>query len=485
MPTPAASISGDRSLSAPPDTLAERSLTWAFLLLLAAAVLLRAGDTPWSWTLLAGLTGILLLVWGLAAMFGSHLAPAALRPLWPALVLYAGVVLWAGTQGIAGAPEGWRPALWGHAAGLLDTQVAGSLSLDPERSLAGAVRLLCYGGVFLIAFQLAHARHRAMRILRWLVVVGLVCAGYGLLIDFTGLDVAYWPKNPRNFGNLTSTFPERNVFASYAGMILIAAASLLFRPKVRADDLSAGRRVAVRIFLEYFFTRSMVSIAAAGMLFCAVLLSHSRAGLAASMIGVGVFLITVTRSWQNRRSMLVTVFAVCAGAAAILLVGGGKTMDRMASAPKASAERGEIYRLTAEAIAEAPMMGTGYGTFKNAFPAHRSETLRSPPAHGHNIYLENALELGVPAAAALIAAVGWIGFLCLRRVRASGRESFFPSMGVATIVLIALHSLGDSTLRTPAVAITFATLLGIAVSQTLAPADDTGDGSREAQRSTR
>ena len=471
MQSTAAAMGGKPSAMVNSDTLTERVLTWSFLLLLAAAPLLRAGDTPWSWTLLAGLTGILLLVWGVASAFGS--APgAALARLWPAGVLYFGVVLWAAIQGGVSVPEGWRPGLWGQAAQLLDTPVAGTLSLDPERSMAGAARLLCYGGVFVLAFQLARMRHRAVLMLRWMVVVALVCTGYGLMIDFLGLGVAFWPTDPRNFGQLTGTFPERNVFASYAGMSLIAATSLLFRPKVRADDLTAGRRVVARVFLEYLFTRSMVGIAAAGALFFAVLLTQSRAGLAASTVGVAVFLITVTRSRRSRKAMLVAVAAVCL-AAALLAAGGGMTVERMAGAPGAAAERGEIYRLIAMAIAEVPLTGTGYGSFPNAFPRHASEVLVRPFSHGHNIYLENALELGVPAAAALAAAVGWIGLLCLGRTRGRGRESFFPGLGVAVVVLIALHSLVDSTLRAPAVAITLAALLGIAASQALSAGPET------------
>ncbi len=472
MQSSAAAIGGEPSAIMNSDTRTERVLTWSFLVLLAAAPLLRAGDTPWSWTLLAGLTGVLLLFWGVSSAFGGTPAPALAR-LWPAGVLYFGVVLWAAFQGGVSVPEGWRPALLGQAAQLLDTRVVGTLSLDPERSLAGAARLLSYGGVFVLAFQLARMRHRAVLMLRWIVGVALVCTGYGLMIDFLGLDVAFWPTDPRNVGQLTGTFPERNVFASYAGMSLIAATSLLFRPKVRADDLTAEPRVVVRIMLEYLFTRSMVGIAAAGGLFGAVLLTHSRAGLAASMVGVAVFLITVTRSRQSRKAMLAAVAAVCLAAAALLAAGGGKTAERMASVPDAAAHRGEMYRLTARAIAEAPLTGTGYGTFANAFPRHASEALVRPFSHGHNIYLENALELGVPAAAALVAAVGWIGLLCLVRTRGRGRESFFPGLGVAVVVLIALHSLVDSTLRAPAVAITLAALLGIAASQALAAGSET------------
>ena len=482
MQSPAALMDGERSATVRPDSITERAMFWSFLALLAAAPFLRAGDTPLTWTLLAVLTGVLLFVWGLSSAFGGPMMPAALGRLWPAFVLYLAVVLWAAIQGGALVPEAWRPALWSEAARLLNTPVAPSLSLDPERSLAGAVRLLCYGGVFVLAFQLAQTRHRAILMLRGLVVVALACMGYGLMINFLGLDVSFWPTNPRHFGNLTSTFPERNVFASYAGMSLMAALSLLFRPKVRTDDLKATRRVAVRNFLEYFFARSIFAIATAAVLFCAVLLTHSRAGLTASVAGIGVFLITVTRSWQSRKAMLLAVVAFGIVAVAIFMVGGSKTVERIAIVPGAAAERGEVYRLTIEAIADTPILGTGYGTFQNVFPAHRSEILLIPFAHGHNIYLENALELGVPAAAALVAAVGWIGLICLGRARGRGRESFFPSLGIAVIVVIALHSLVDSTLRAPAVAITLAALLGIASSQALAAEPEI---SREAVRKIR
>lgn len=468
MPRIAESTGRTRAAPPPPFTLSERAVTWPFLCLLAAAPVLRAGDTPWAWTLIAALTGVILLLWGGLAAFGGRLAATPMTRVWPAIVLYMAVVLWAVFQATATVPEPWHSPLWEHARQLLDTSIPHTLSLDSERSLAAAARLLCYGGVFVLAFQIGHSHRRALLMLRWIVFVAVACTAYGVLVDFIRLDILPWPKDPGSFDRLASTFPDRNTFSTYSGMTLIAAVTLLFRPKVRSGDLDAGRRAAVRNIIEYLFTRSAITITATAVLFCAVLLTHSRGGLAVAALGLGVFLITVTRSWRNRRSILLAVVAFSLGFAAIFVVSGGKTIERMASASGSAAYRGEIYRLTAEGIAEASLHGTGYGTFPNVFAAYPSEVLLSPQTHGFNIYLENALELGVPATAALVVAVLWIGLLLLGRARRHGRESYFPGLGVAIVALVASHSLIDSTLRAPGVAVTFAALLGIASSQTLA-----------------
>ena len=68
-----------------------------------------------------------------------------------------------------------------------------------------------------------------------------------------------------------------------------------------------------------------------------------------------------------------------------------------------------------EAIRDGPLLGTGYGTFADAFRAYNH------PGTGtyfldkaHNTYLQIAMELGWPAAAALYSGLAWLVLGCLR-----------------------------------------------------------------------
>jgi O-antigen ligase len=82
-------------------------------------------------------------------------------------------------------------------------------------------------------------------------------------------------------------------------------------------------------------------------------------------------------------------------------------------------ERLNVYRITADLIRERPLVGTGWGTFDDAFKTARGESVPKFYDKAHNIYLESALELGVPAAALLAASVVAALVLCVRRAVAT------------------------------------------------------------------
>ena len=204
---------------------------------------------------------------------------------------------------------------------------------------------------------------------------------------------------------------------------------------------------------------------ACSVLFVAILMTHSRAGLGVTVIGACLFLAIMT--WTRRRKRFVLVSIVVIGVAGMVMFafGGGDTMDRMNRASSAASERADVYGRTIDAIAESPLTGVGYGTFANVFGMHRGELLRSPFLRAHNTYLENALELGVPAAAALVLAIGWIMIICVSSVLRHRRQAYLPCLGISATVLVGLHATVDYSLQIPAVAMAYAAILGAACAQ--------------------
>ncbi len=98
---------------------------------------------------------------------------------------------------------------------------------------------------------------------------------------------------------------------------------------------------------------------------------------------------------------------------------------------------------------------------------YRSEVIEIPFTRAHNTYLKIALELGIPAAAMLVLALMFILLICFTAPRHYGRPSNIPCMGLAITALIGTHSLVDYTMTVPAIAATYAALLGVACSQAL------------------
>jgi hypothetical protein len=75
------------------------------------------------------------------------------------------------------------------------------------------------------------------------------------------------------------------------------------------------------------------------------------------------------------------------------------------------------------------------------------------------------MELGAPVACALLAAVAGAVGLCIQGLRARRHHRLYPALAVSAAALFGSHALFDFSVQIPAVAITFAALLGIGCAQ--------------------
>ncbi len=83
----------------------------------------------------------------------------------------------------------------------------------------------------------------------------------------------------------------------------------------------------------------------------------------------------------------------------------------------------------------------------------------------HCDYLEFAAGIGLPAAVAWWGALIWLTGLCLRGVFFRHHNRHYAIIAVGASVLVAVHSSVDFSLQLPAVALSYATLLGLGVAQ--------------------
>ena len=124
-----------------------------------------------------------------------------------------------------------------------------------------------------------------------------------------------------------------------------------------------------------------------------------------------------------------------------------------------------VYANVNRAIGDNPALGFGYGTFANSYRLYDPLESGVHYDRAHNTWLENAFELGVPAALLLYLALGGLVWTCLKGVRRRHRDWVYPATGVAASVLVGLHAILDFSLQIPAVAILYACIMGIACAQ--------------------
>jgi O-antigen ligase len=169
------------------------------------------------------------------------------------------------------------------------------------------------------------------------------------------------------------------------------------------------------------------------------------------------------------RVALIGIVLLAGALASVIALRGGAFVDRLETdtLDKDRSARAELYALTADAIKDNPFLGTGLGSFPDVFALYRGaefDTL-GPIGKAHNSYLGNALELGLPAALLLMAALAALGETTFTGLRRRRRGRLFPVLGLSALTVVALHSTVDFSLEIPAVSIAFAALMGIACAQ--------------------
>ena len=422
---------------------------------------------PLSWALMAAVVGVLLVAHSLSIVVGSPSITQTPGAMWSWLVPFLLVAAWAAMQGTSLTPSSWHHPLWAEAAAALDTKISGSISLDPFETISALLRLLAYGGIFWLALHLCRAPQRAEAVFVGLSVAGLLYAAYGLAVKFTGSNTVLWYSNPYYSGVVTSTFVNRNNYATYAGLGLICTTGMIIKLYSEAMSLPSRGHVRAVAIIEAVTGRSWALVPSWIVTITALLLTASRGGVFSSLIGL-VALVGAVRFAKilRRRQAVVMGAAVVVCGAAFLLFSGEKLAERLAYPITSPEERSSVYALTLKAITDRPWLGTGYGTFEEAFYLYRDETVH----HGHydkahDTYLENALELGVPAEVLLTLSLGSLLVRCVVGALKRRQDAIYPCVGVGATLLVASHSVVDFPLQIPAIAATYALIMGAAVAQ--------------------
>jgi O-antigen ligase len=443
-----------------------RALHYATIALLAWLPLPIGGHADWAAALAATLVGVLLIAW-LVMAWRRSLTLEVPFVLLPAALLMAGVAAWSILQVTPGLlPAAWHHPVWAAAAadGL---PVEGVVSLNRSASFDALMRLLAACGMFLLAFALAQREAQARQQLLAILTIITGYAVFGIAQELTGWRLS---GSDAYRANVVATFVNRNHFATYANLGLLVALGLMLEPLLRGDVAREGR-LGARIAMV--FEERRYPLMAAVVILLAVIGSASRGGLL-SLIGASLFLLAIVFLVSRiKRGTKLLVLAATFGSGGLLVwVTGDVLLVRLQALLAADTlsevdARTAAWAMTLQAIAERPLLGYGHGAYQELFfLAHDPELGRAGVFdHAHNDYLQAAAELGPPAAVALWLALLLLWGLCVRGAVTQRQRCLYPLVASAVGVLVALHAVTDFSLLMPAVALTFAAILGIGCAQ--------------------
>lgn len=464
---------------------------WLLIATVAIAPLPFASNRPLPWSVLSAVVAVLLVLWGIdrvravlrqgaTVMLRASASLDGPKPPTPAAVIidrlalvfavaFGTLIIWYWFQ-ISPLSAGLANPAWAEAARALGEPLPGAIAIDPGVGAQQAMRLLAYGGVFFLAFVLFRDRRRARWAFIALAVAGLAYAAYGLFAMFSGYKTVLGIVPSAYSRSVTSTFINRNSYATYGGLcVLIAMGPLLseLRHLIRsgASPIAILRTISEEATPVFYV--SALAIATGVM---AVILTGSRAGVASLLLGLVAFGLGMLIV----RDLSLRAFLMLAGVSALLIaaammVSGDFLAERVSDGIEHDA-RWVLFEIGRQVAGERSVTGHGLGGFAAAF----NGGLRASPGFdayvdfAHNSYLELAVEGGIPALLLSLALVGMAVGICIAALFSRARGTSFAIAAIAGAALVAGHSMADFSLQMPAVAVTFMLMLGVAAAQSLA-----------------
>ncbi|MDF1848789.1 MAG: O-antigen ligase family protein [Parvibaculaceae bacterium] len=443
-----------------------RFFLWSLIAIVAVAPLPLGSNRPLAWSLLSLEVGVLLMLWSIHHLWTGQALPVSVKRIRAPLVLFGLACSWVLIQLIPNVPFGLAHPAWQELNTFFGSDVPERITIDPDHTMMFLLRWFVYAGVFWLALQLGRDRAAAKIALGAFVSVAAAYALYGLVALFALGDTLLLYDKWASRGAATSTFVNRNSYATFAGLGVIAATALIMKSRPRHNVPGIFSRERLYDLLSRGFTVSAFGYLSFFLAATVLLLTGSRAGALSTFAAFFVLVWGLSRGVRAKARPNIVGFAIfLTVVVGIVSFSGGFLGDRLARG--GDVLRAENFPQALSAIEDHAFVGSGLGSFPQIFPLYRdSGALRDRHiAKLHNTYLESALELGLPAAICLALAIGLLTQQCWRGMSTRSRDGHLPAMGLAASILVGLHAFVDFSLQIPAVVVAYMFLMGIAVAQ--------------------
>ena len=420
-----------------------------------------------AWLINAGYFGILVLLLEAVLLIGRRGHPVALKRVAYPAAIFALTCVWILVQASTWIPAWFENPIYQYGRETLNIDLLGSITINRELTYLALLRLLTEGAVFWLFLQLGRSSQRAHWTVQAVALIGMAYAVYGVVAFFIFPGTILWFPKWAYTDSVTSTFVNRNSYATYAGIGLMCALACTLSAYLRSAN-SVGRS-ALRKAVAFVASSSGAAgwwLVGSFILSLALVRTGSRGGILASVAGVVAFILMTTLRGRSAVAAVASLLGLVATGVAVFVFGdffAGRLLELGFNA----SDRLAVYKLTLLSILDAPWKGFGYGTFEYVFPMYRDNSL-SPYGFwdkAHNTYLEIFQGLGIPIAALFLIMLLILVLRC-GRAALTRKSSVTPALVVlSATVIVALHSFVDFSMQIQAVALTWTALLGVGVAQ--------------------
>lgn len=469
----------------------EKHVLYGIITLFCLAPLPFGSDRPLPIALITASIGALSIYWGIFARQDLAYVRVSLRHIkW--FTISSGIaLLWALMQVLPLNIASVSHYYWMVTDQLIPTEnIHSYISAAPRESWISIYKILAYLMLFWLTLQLCRSSNNSKKVLLAIAISGAAYSFYGLLIKITGSQNILWFDKKFYVDSLTSTFVNRNNFATYAGVCLVASLAILIKQLL--EDIRAKRkRDFYNAIIQKLFSEALPSLLITCVILTALIVTNSRAGVTSSFFGIIAFILMVscTNYIKKHRWLVLGITIIFVSVMfSIFSTGGDKLEDRFGQIKGDFKFRSYIYNQTLDAIKDAPFAGTGLGSYASVIKAYRDTStpfwLTTQIDRAHNSYLEMMLELGIPAALMLIIPMVLICIRNFTGIWKKKKYGYLPAASVGASIIVGIHALVDFSAQIPAVTIVFIVLLAMGLAQSWSGDESTSDKDSYSNQST-
>lgn len=334
-------------------------------------------------------------------------------------------------------------------------EIAPRISIAPTETVQATLFVLACASFFYAAASISTRTTR--RRLGW------------LLLAASAAHIAWAVTTQRDTERIHGAFVNPNHLAGYLQIALAVAFAFVVESILTGGDRESRRKDPLDR-LQRRWTPVAWRALAWGVIVIGILVTRSRGGITAAAIASVAMLIVAlsSRHVRHHRAFAAAgVGAIVLGVAIAFATTGRWPLLRFFTTDPRDAEsnlRVTLWRLSIDAWRDFPLLGSGLGTYREAFRRIQPDGMNLLVEQAHDDALQMLVTGGIVGLALAAVAIGAIALLLWREAIANDHReaSAWSLAALGAIVALSLHGLVEFNFSIPAIPATLAIVTGLA-----------------------
>jgi hypothetical protein len=339
--------------------------------------------------------------------------------------------------------------IWASAQNAIGHRLAGTISVDPGNSVIALGQYLCLIAVAFLSAAVAVDRHRAM----W-ILYALAAAGASIALIMLAQEL-FFPGI-----TIDALIREQSINCASIGAIVAGAAYLHATERYESHYSNSQRSEPFLLRFSFVLSTAGLAICVTALVLCATYWAIFATGCGLAALAC---VLLIRRFAGGPGSAM--AFAAASLVAAMLVLAIHPPKDVRSISLALAPASAPLTALSAHVLEDAPLVGTGAGTFADVAPIYREKNDTPPGAEPATTAAAFGIELGKPMLWLITALTVVYIFVLLRATLRRRRDFFYPAMAGSCLVAILLLAFSNAGLLGTAPSLMAAATLGIGVAQ--------------------